>query len=62
MWPWHLSLAFSKFAEGYLPHEVVVPDLPYALVVVSNGLSLDRAEEHVANTQLGLDRCVFGKL
>ena len=44
MWLWHLSLVFfSKFAEGYLPHEAVVPDLPCALVVVvvSNGLPLD---------------------
>ena len=63
MWLLHLSLAFSKFAESYLPHEAVVQDLPYALVVVvSNGLSLDRAEEDVVNTQLGLDRSVFGKL
>ena len=40
-----------------------MPDLPYDLVVVvSTGLSLDRAQEHVANTQLGLDRSDFGKL
>ena len=36
-------------------------DLPCALVVVvSNGLSLDRAPDHVANTQLGLNRSVVG--
>ena len=57
MWLWHLSLAFSKFAEGYLPQEAVALDLPYALiVVVSNGLSLDQAQEHVVSTQLGLGR------
>ena len=61
MWLRHLSLAFSKFAEGYLPHEAVVPELPYARVV-SNGLSMGRAQEHVVNTQLGLGRCVLEKL
>ena len=56
----HLSLAFSKFAEGYLPHEAVVPELPQALVVVvSTSLSLDRAQEHFVNTRLGLDRSVL---
>ena len=63
VWLWHLSLAFSKFVEGDLPLDAVVLDLPYALVVVvSNGLSLDRAQEHVVNTQLGLCRGVLGKL
>ena len=32
------------------------------IVVVSTGLSLDRTQGHVVNTQLGLDRSVFGKL
>ena len=41
-------LPFSKFAEGYLPHGAVVPDLPSALVVVASiVLSLDRTQEHV---------------
>ena len=58
-----MSLAFSKFVESDHPHEAVVPDLPHALVVVvSNGLSLDRAQERVVNIQLGLDRSVFEKL
>ena len=44
-------------------HEAVVQDFTYALVVVvSNGLSLDRAQEHVVNTRLGLDRSLFEKL
>ena len=37
MWLWHLSLAFSKFAEGCLPHEAGVPDIPYALPVTGSG-------------------------
>ena len=52
-----MSLAFSKFVESDLPHEAVVPDLPYALVMTaSTDLSLDRAQEHVINTRLGLGR------
>ena len=56
-----------KFVEGDLPQEagpwLVVPDLPYALVVVvSNGLSLGRAQEHVLNTRPGLGRDVLEKL
>ena len=61
-----LSLAFSKFVEDELPRGadplLVELDLPYALVVVSNDVSLGRAQEHVVSTQLGRGRSVSEKL
>ena len=43
-------------------HEWLRGSLPHVLVVVvSNGLSPGRAQEHVANTQLGLGRSVLEK-
>ena len=50
---------FSKFVGGVRSRR----NLPHALLVTaSNGLSLDRAQDHVVNTQLGLGRSVFEKL
>ena len=54
---WHLSLACSNFAKGDLPHQagprLVAQNPPHALVVVvSDGLSLDRAQEHGVNSFL----------
>ena len=61
-----LSLAFSKFEEDELPRGadpwLVVLDLPYALVAVSNDVSLCRAQGHVVSTQLKLGRSASEKL
>ena len=62
-----LVARFPKFVENNLPHPadpwLVAQNLPHALIVTaSNGLSLDRAQVHVVNIQLGLGRSVLEKL
>ena len=55
--------SFSKFVESDLHHRaspwLVVRNFLHALIVIaSNDESLDRAREHVVNTQLGHGRSV----
>ena len=63
---WQVSLAFSKFVEACLPHQMgprlVVRGLPHVpVVVVSNGLTPGRAQEHVVNSRLGPVHSVLEK-
>ena len=54
---------FFKFVEACLPHQIGPWLVVHALVVVvSNGPSLGRAQEHIVNTPLGLGSSVLEKL